>query len=228
MTDLTVIVCVGFDHRASPAGLLKFKQCILACPFVETATEVTGTFDLIIHALAGSFAEYNEQMKRIAPQLAEFVSRIETNFVGKKIDCKRRERILWVPCRDGRKRIDANMIDKIVAEGDYMRLHIGTWTCLLHETIRKLTEQLDCDLFIRLHRSAIVRIDFIERILHRGHYWEARLRDGTMQRVAKSHVAEIVRLISNNSAKTGGSSSKADHLISGNYQMNEMRMPAEI
>ena len=225
MTDFAVIVCVSFDHRASPAGLLKFKKCILACPFVETAIEVTGSFDLILHGRATTFAEYNEQMGRIGPQLAQFVSRIETNFVCKKVETNKTEHILWVPCRDGRKRIDANMIDKVVADGDYMRLYIGPWNCLLHETLGRLTKSLDRDRFLRLHRSAVVRIDFIERLIHREHFWEARLSDGTSQRVAKSHVAEVVQLISNHSATIEDKSSKADSSVPAVEQINEMKMP---
>lgn len=196
MTELSVIVCLAFDHRASTAGLKKFKDCIFHCPFVEIAMEVSGSFDLIVHARLSSLAEYTEQMDFIREELAQYVVRMETNFVSKRISAHldEEERALWVPCDGGRKRIDTIQIDKVVAEGDYMRLFVGQWTCLLHETIRNLRQRLGPQ-FIQLHRSILVRVDFIDRLLHQERRWVARLCDGSEHRVAKSHVAEVVHLI---------------------------------
>ena len=47
------------------------------------------------------------------------------------------------------------------AERDYMRLHVGRRSWLIHHSMAALEEGLDPELFVRLHRSAIVRKDFI-------------------------------------------------------------------
>jgi hypothetical protein len=201
MSDLTVVVCIAFDHRADPEGLERFKQCICHCQFVDVALEVSGTFDLIVQGHIDSLANYTEQMNCVRPQLAQFVARIETNFVGKKVERKHEaERYLWVPCERGRKRIAIGLIDKVIAEGDYMRLFIGNWHCLLHSTARDLLEQLD-DRFIQLHRSSIVRIDFLDRMTHEGRRWIARLRDGSQQAIAKSHISQVLDVIQREPAK---------------------------
>lgn len=207
MPDLAVVVCVAFDHRASFAGLKSFKDCICACPFVEAVLEVSGTFDLIVHARLSSLQDYTEQMERIAPQLAEFAQRVESNFVGRKVERTEKECALWVPCREGLRRIDAGMINKIVAEGDYMRLCMDDSECLVHDTIRHLITQLDEGQFIQLHRSMIARVDYIDRLLHKERRWIARLRDGTEQSVAKSRVADILRKLSSDSSKVNALSS---------------------
>ena len=195
MAELDVVVCVAFDHRSDAEGLERFKSCIRHCEFVDVALEVSGTFDLIVQGKIGTLAAYTEQMDRIRPQLAAYVTRIETNFVSKRTERRSVvEKCMWVPCVGGRKRIEIGMIDKVVAEGDYMRLYIQGWHCLIHSTIHALKEQLDAR-YIQLHRSSIVRIDFIERLLHRDRRWVARLRDGSHQPVAKSHVSEVVDLI---------------------------------
>ncbi|MEO5774634.1 MAG: LytTR family transcriptional regulator DNA-binding domain-containing protein [Sphingomicrobium sp.] len=200
MPDLAVVVCIAFDHRAPTEGLRKFKACLFKSAFVETAMEVSGSFDLIVHARLASLTAYTEQIDRIAGAIRRYVRRYESNFVSREIACKTRdERRIWVPCRDGRKSIDVCMIDKVAAEGDYMRLYVGDWHCLLHETIGKLHRRLG-DQFIRLHRSALVRTDFIERLIHEDRRWIARLRDGSQQIVAKSHVPDVISLISFNSA----------------------------
>ena len=83
MADLSVVVCLAFDHRADPEGLAHFRQCVCHCGFVELALDVSGTFDMIIQGKIGSLAAYTEQMDRIRPQLAAFVKRIETNSSAK-------------------------------------------------------------------------------------------------------------------------------------------------
>lgn len=172
--------------------------------------ETTGTFDLIVQGHIGSLAEYTTQMEAIRVPLAKYVKRIESNFVSNKVvRASAAKKFMWVPCDGGRKRIDIGSIDKIIAEGDYMRLHIGEWHCLIHSTISALLGQLD-ERFIQLHRSAVVRIDFIDRLIHSGRRWVARLNDGSQQRVAKSHVSDVAQLFRNGSATPEAGLSKVN------------------
>ena len=198
---------MAFDHRASADGLGGFKACIARCPFVDVTTEVTGTFDLIVEGRCASLAEFNEQMDLILPQIAQFDSRIQTNFVSKKVERVRNgdAGALWVPFEGGRKRVEAHMIDKVVAEGDDMRMHVGHWTSLVHDTMHRLAEQLSGSGFVLLNRSFLVRLEFIDRLIHEDRHWVARLADGTHVRIAKSHVAEVLRLTDGESSKNGAS-----------------------
>ncbi len=224
MAELNVVVCVAFDHRADAKGLERFKSCICHCGFVEVAMEVSGTFDMILQGKIATLADYAEEMDRIRPQLAEFVTRIETNFVGKKIERHAEaEKFMWVPCVGGRKRIEIGMIDKVTAEGDYMRLFVHDWHCLLHSTIRALKEQLDAR-FIQLHRSSIVRIDFIDRLMHHERRWIARLQDGSQQAVAKSHVSAVLDLMAHDSSKDERKPAKSDTVVEVSQQSNEIQM----
>ncbi len=65
------------------------------------------------------------------------------------------DRIYYVRLRD---------VDWIEAEGNYVRLHIGTQSHLLRRAVRQLTEELDPTQFARIHRSAIVNIDRISEL----------------------------------------------------------------
>jgi len=226
MAELEVVVCVAFDHRSDAERLQRFKDCICQCDFVEVAMEVSRTFDMIVQGKIETLSAYTEQMDRIRPQIAEFVTRIETNFVGKMMERRpASEKCMWVPCVGGRKRIEIGMIDKVAAEGDYMRLFIHDWHCLIHSTIRALKEQLD-DRFIQRHRSAIVRSDFIERLLHQDRRWIARLRDGSQQPVAKSHISDVLDLMAHESSKDKRIPAISDPLVEVPRQPNEMRMQA--
>lgn len=199
IADLSVIVCLTFDHRASADRLRRFKDCIARCPFVETTMEVSGTYDLIVQGSCASLAEYNENLEAIRPDIAEFATRVETNFISRKVDRNPAEAkwdAIWLPCEGGQKRISTRLIDKIEAEGDYMRVYVGAWNCLVHDTLGGLSARLAHAQFIKLHRSSLVRIDFIDRLIHADQSWTARLRDGTHVRVAKSHVRQVLDLIS--------------------------------
>src|SRR6202007_1372339 len=61
----------------------------------------------------------------------------------------------WVPHRAEIIRIAARDIDWIEAERDYMRLHVGPRSFLLHKTITELERRLDPAEFLRLHRSTL-------------------------------------------------------------------------
>jgi len=100
----------------------------------------------------------------------------------------------WVPDHSGLVRIAASDIQRVTAERDYMRLHVGARSWLIHRTIAKLEEDLDPALFIRVHRSVILRRDTIA-CLYRdeaGH-WTARLSDGAEQRIGRSYVDDVKR-----------------------------------
>lgn len=226
MTDLSVVVCVALDHRADTDGLRNFKKCIVACDMVEAVMECSGTFDLIVQVRCDSFADYARRMDGIADQVRLYVSRIEANFVSNTVDCgcsSDDTRIMWLPCEGGKKRIDVHKIDKVLAEGDYMSVHIGNWHCLVHDTMHHFYHSLG-DRFILLHRSALVRVDFIERALHSDRHWTVRLCDGTYLRVAKSHVGDMIRLMSADSATDGAKKSKDDPPMEDRATVNETRM----
>ncbi len=99
-------------------------------------------------------------------------------------------REFWVPHRMEMIRVPAQDIDLIVAERDYMRLHVGSRSFLLHQTITELERRLDPAEFVRLHRSTLARRDRIVSFKHNGSgAWEAQLRDGRWLRVGRTYLA---------------------------------------
>jgi two-component system response regulator AlgR len=95
----------------------------------------------------------------------------------------------WVPHRSEMIRVAVQDIDRIEAERDYMRLHMGQRSFLLHQTITELERRLDPALFIRLHRSTIVRRDRISRLSHDGMgVWHAVMNDEKMIRIGRTYL----------------------------------------
>jgi two-component system, LytTR family, response regulator AlgR len=95
----------------------------------------------------------------------------------------------WVPHKSELIRLAAGDIDRIDAERDYVRLHVGTRSYLLLHTIQGLEDRLDPARFIRLHRSTIVRRDRIAGLRHDGlGVWSAELADGSALRIGRTYL----------------------------------------
>lgn len=102
----------------------------------------------------------------------------------------------WASDLSGLVRIAAKDIDRVSAERDYMRLHVGQRSWLIHHSMTALEKGLDPDVFARLHRSAIVRKDFIAGFARNASgRWVARLQDDTEQPVGRLY-SDKVREIS--------------------------------
>jgi two-component system response regulator AlgR len=101
----------------------------------------------------------------------------------------------WASDLSGLVRIAAQDVDRVSAERDYMRLHVGRRSWLIHHSMAALEEGLNPDLFVRLHRSAIVRKDFISGFTrNQSGRWIARLADGSEQPVGRLY-SDRVRAI---------------------------------
>ncbi len=98
----------------------------------------------------------------------------------------------WASDLSGLVRIAARDIDRVSAERDYMRLHVGKRSWLIHHSMAALEEGLDPALFVRLHRSAIVRRDYIAGFSRNpSGRWIARLSDGSEQPVGRLYADQV-------------------------------------
>jgi len=101
----------------------------------------------------------------------------------------------WASDRTGLVRIASRDIDRVTAERDYMRLHVGARSWLIHHSMAALEERLDPQTFVRLHRSAIVRREFIAGFSRNpSGRWIALLADQSEQPVGRLY-ADRVRSI---------------------------------
>jgi two-component system LytT family response regulator len=92
--------------------------------------------------------------------------------------------------------VQASDIDRIEAEDYYVRLHAGGAFHLWRVSMNALEKKLDPAKFFRIHRSAIVNLDFVEEI-HPGFQGDAfvQLRDGTRLPLARSRRARLRDLL---------------------------------
>lgn len=98
----------------------------------------------------------------------------------------------WVPNRSELLRIDASEVSRIDAERDYVRLHVGTGSYLLLQTIAGLEARLDPERFIRIHRSTILRRDMIRGLRHEGlGVWCVELGDDQDLRIGRTYLRRV-------------------------------------
>jgi two-component system LytT family response regulator len=88
--------------------------------------------------------------------------------------------------------VPVDALTHITADGSYAELHTGENTYVIRERMKTLAARLDPTTFMRVHRSAIVRLDEIELILRGGGgNYAVRLRDGTRLSVSRSRIDEL-------------------------------------
>jgi len=85
-------------------------------------------------------------------------------------------------------------IDYIVASGPYADLHVTDKRYSVRERMQVLEERLDPSMFMRVHRSVIVRLDLVE-VLHRGSggEYQVQLRNGVRLPVSRSRHEALER-----------------------------------
>lgn len=202
---IRVLACLSFAPRAPFDQVAALKNEIIACEHVLHSVEVAGAFDLMFEIRCQDLEAYQAMLDDFAGRYRHLVERYEANFVCRRFIQKNepKPRWFWVPCPSGKQRIDHILIDKITAEGDYVRLHSGSNTWLLHSTMKKVFEQLDPDRFLQISRSLIVRTDFISHLLHDSRSWQIRLSDGSEHRVSQSHCSEVISAVKMESSAIG-------------------------
>lgn len=194
--ELRIVLCIEFDRRATSAEVAALKRTLIESPNCIHSIEVTGGFDLIAEIAAPGIGWYRSWLAGLADSFARVVNRYEASFVfGRAVRRAIDEDAVWVPENGGFKRIDSALIDKITAEGDYVRIHSRGESWMLHETMKSVWARLPSADFIRIHRSTIIRFQFINRVAREDGHWVAQLLDGSKEVVARSHVLETLDVV---------------------------------
>lgn len=88
--------------------------------------------------------------------------------------------------------IRAKDVDWLEALGDYTGLHVGNKTHLLRESISSIADRLDRTEFLRIHRSAIIRLERlvkVERLPNRDCI--VTLQNGQLVRASRSYSEQL-------------------------------------
>lgn len=138
------------------------------------------------------------QVERLHEALDRARSRLDADGRAKRVDEMRKaianlqsalhdrdekapQEELWIRSAKGSlSRVALGDVDWISSEDDYVRLHTSTTSHLLRSSIRAMEAKLDAQQFVRVHRSALVRISAIRQVQRNGEgRREVLLNDGT-------------------------------------------------
>jgi len=95
---------------------------------------------------------------------------------------------LWVQDGNSAVQIRSADIGWIAADRDYMRLCLPDRTYLIHEAMQSLLERLPAEMFVRIHRSAAVRRDFVRDVRRKGRRRFVVLQDDAELTIGPSYI----------------------------------------
>ncbi|WP_164089088.1 LytTR family DNA-binding domain-containing protein [Sphingorhabdus sp. YGSMI21] len=98
---------------------------------------------------------------------------------------------LWVQDGNGALQLNVPDIQWVEAERDYMRLYLPGRSFLVHQSMRSLERLLPDELFVRVHRSTIVRRDCIAEIRRKGRKRYVILQDGNQLPIGPRYAERI-------------------------------------
>ena len=125
----------------------------------------------ILQTGEGERAMDREDAAAVPPSRGRYMERIPVEMRGK---------VRVVPAQE---------VGFIIADGPYAELYSGDRKYVIRESMQNLEDKLDPEMFIRTHRSVIVRVDLIET-LHKGAGgdYEVQLKSGRRLRVSRSRI----------------------------------------
>lgn len=134
-------------------------------------------------------------LKPVSPdRLARALSRVREWRATERAPAQKSRWIneFWVQNRGEMLRIDAGQVDLIEAERDYMRLHVGARSWLIHQTIKSLEARMNPDQFMRIHRSKMIRREGIVGLKHHGDgAWSVDLGEGGVHRIGRTYLHDV-------------------------------------
>jgi two-component system LytT family response regulator len=103
---------------------------------------------------------------------------------------------IWVQIGNERRRLTLSHIRWLEAEGDYVRVHMDGHAHVVRGTLGTIEKLLDARAFMRVHRSAIVRLDKV-RAVARGRFSAPQLEldDGHQLPVGRKFRDQVLAVL---------------------------------
>ena len=164
------------DYLVKPFDDERFEQALARARRMLELKQVDKLRSRLLEVLQGNDREDRapERTDGTPARAGEYLERIPVEMRGK---------VRVVPAAE---------VEFIVASGPYAELYSGDRKYVIRESMQNLEDRLDPNVFIRTHRSVIVRIDLIDT-LHKGPGgdYEVQLKSGRRLRVSRSRLEAL-------------------------------------
>ena len=126
----------------------------------------------------------HESLQRVRAQLvAPAINPVASPQYPERLAVPDGPRLRMVAVRD---------VECVLAQGNYVELRVEGRSLLLRETMASIEARLDPQLFARIHRSRIVRVDLVEQIeAHGAGQYVVRMRSGLRITSGRSYRASL-------------------------------------
>ena len=163
------------DYLVKPFDDDRFEQALARARRVIELKQVDKLRGQLLSVLQGDGRRAEDrQPPDVSLQSGVYLERIPVEMKGK---------VRVVPVSE---------LDFIIASGPYAELYSGDRKYVIRESMQNLEDSLDPGVFIRTHRSVIVRLDLIET-LHKGGGgdYDVQLKSGRRLRVSRSRIESL-------------------------------------
>jgi two-component system, LytTR family, response regulator len=153
----------AFDYLLKPFDQERFDQ---------TITRIRRRLQQIEEAKLG---------QSVRDLLSGSVSAVATKTSFDRIVVRESGRVYFVPISE---------VEWLEASGNYVSLHVGAGkTHLVHETMGAMEAKLDPAVFVRIHRSTIIRVERIKELLpHFNGEYIVVLKDGARVKLSRGYL----------------------------------------
>ncbi len=197
----------GFDlveelSRQVTKGKAPLIIFVTAYPQFAAAAFDTGAIDFLTKPVR--FGRLEIALDRLAHELEMRTAGERLAQLTQQLDQLRRDRSgegaeedrLWVQRRGELVSVTMGALDRVSAEGEYVRLYRGETQYLHRSSITSLMPRLDPRRFVRIHRSHVVNVGHIASILRRpaGGY-RIVTSDGATLPVGRTYHAAVRKLV---------------------------------
>jgi two-component system LytT family response regulator len=189
MTGFEVVAAIGAERMPVTIFVTAFDQFALKAFEVAAVDYLVKPFDDERFAQALARARKTIELHEVERVTKHLVALLH----GAEAPPKRQflDRIP-VESRGQMRVVPVAKVDYITASGPYAELHLGDKTYAVRERMQTLEEKLDPEVFFRIHRSAIVRVERIDVLLRAsGGDYAVRLKDGTELPVSRSRREQL-------------------------------------
>lgn len=214
LVDVEMPKVDGFDFVEALAkqGWLDARSAPCICfvtayPQFASAAFETGALDFLCKPVRLGRLERTIARARVALSQRDALERLHE--LSSQLDALRETRApsaepsLWVHQRGQMVRIAIETVDRVQAEGEYVRLHVGEQSFLLRGSISAIADKLAGCGFVRIHRSTIINQARLTAVQSSRAGVKAVLDGGATLPVGRKYRAAVRQLRADDSAEPG-------------------------
>jgi len=171
-----VIFSTAYDQYALKAFELHAVDYLLK-PYTK------GRFDTAIEHLSERLQQPQEAVRSLTQAIVE---QDAPNNYPSKILVAKGNKLVAVSVSD---------IQWIEADGVYCMLHTQDNKHLSRYGISQVEQKLSPETFIRVHRSYIINLNYVQEIFREGHVYDVKMKNGGIVRVSRGYASKVKDMI---------------------------------